>query len=243
MRIDSINKNDSEKMEIPVAIWTIKDILIVFPGVLFISIVFYISLLYLFGDTVGTFRLARYVSSILMIFLPVMWVKKRYGLSKEVLGLRRGRYSKNINVVIGILTGVLYTVLIQITPLQYTPVSNRLKVTEHIYDLITAPISISGFATIVLAPIGEEIMDRGFMYGYLRRKVGVTIGLLLQAMIFSLLHLKYIYGNSIELIINAFIIGLILGILYEKTKSIYPSIICHGVINYLAIVLTVMQWG
>ena len=225
----------------PVATWAFKDVLIVTSCVFSGGIIFYISTLALFGDNKTTFSLARYIGALLMIFIPLFWIKKKYGLSKETLGLRKGEFSLLKSVVIGIATGIIYSLIIEITPLRFGAAPAELKNSYSYINLILLPLSISGFATILLAPISEEIMDRGFIYGYLRRKLGVVPGLFLQALLFSLLHFNYIYGNAFNLITNRFLIGLILGILYEKTGSIYPSIICHGVFNYLGIIFMVFH--
>ena len=227
------------KPDIPNAVWTIRDILIVTFCVLACSILFYIILLAFFGDNKATFRIARYVGSLLMIFTPLVWVKRKYGLSKEILGLRKGNLSLPFYILLGIGAAVIYSLIIQLTPLRYGAAITGFKISYSYIDLILLPLSISGFASIVLTPVGEEIMDRGFTYGYLRRKLGVAQGLFLQALLFSLLHFDYIYGNAFSLITNRFLIGLILGILYEKTGSIYSSMICHSVINYLVIIFMV----
>jgi membrane protease YdiL (CAAX protease family) len=235
--------NKISKSEIPVAIWTIKDVLIVTSCSLLSGIVFYILILILFDDNKVTFRLARYVMSLITIFFPLFWVKRKYKLSKEVLGLKKGNLSLLSHVFIGALTAITYSLLIQLTPLKYRIqlTLTDLKIADSYVYLILLPFSISGFATLILAPVSEEIMDRGFIYSYFRRKLGVIPGLFLQALLFSLLHFNYIYGNTFNLISNRLMIGLILGILYERTGSLYPSMICHGMFNYLAIIFQVFH--
>ena len=226
--------------EILVAAWTIKDVLVVTLCILGGGIIFYFSLLFLFGDSTTTFRLARYVGSLLTIFIPLFWINKRYGLTKEALGLKKGNLSLPLSVLIGIVTGLFYSFLIKSTLFRYGSVIDLNIPNLYIY-LILVPFSVSVFVTIVLTPVGEEIMFRGFMYGYFRKKMGIIYGLLFQAFLFSLIHFKYIYGNTFKFIVGGFLAGLILGILYEKTGSIYPSIICHGTINYLSIIFKFIQ--
>jgi membrane protease YdiL (CAAX protease family) len=87
----------------------------------------------------------------------------------------------------------------------------------------------------VLTPIVEEILNRGFIYGYLRKKFGVLLGLLIQSIVFTFPHLDLILSDPIPQIIHKFILGLILGVLYEISDSLYPSMICHGILNFLAV--------
>lgn len=234
-------KHSTKIEKIPVATWRIKDILVVASCILFSSVLFYFLFLFLFGDSKTTFRLAMYVGALLTIFFPLFWIKKRYGLTKEVLGLRMGYLRVSSLIVTGIVAAITYYFLIWMIPLRHGSALANMKVSDHYIDLILLPISIDGFATIVLGPVGEEILDRGFIYGYLRMKLGIVSGLVLQALFFSVTHPGFVFGDIIYLIGSRFFIGLILGILYEMTGSIYPSIICHGTVNYLAFILN-MRW-
>jgi membrane protease YdiL (CAAX protease family) len=228
----------SRRLEkLPVSTWTIKDVLLVIFFVFVISVVFYITLLELVGDNKTTFRLARYVTSLLTLFLPLLWIKKKYGLSKEALGLRKGHLKLSLLVLIGIGTALIYSLLVRLTPLWQVSILTNLKVSNYYISLIFLPLSIDGFANIILTPISEEVMDRGFIYGYLRRKLGLVFGLILKALFFSLSHLGYIYGDMFYLIGSRFLIGLVLGILYETTGSIYSSIVFHSVFNYFIIIM------
>ena len=86
-------------------------------------------------------------------------------------------------VLIGILPAIIYSFLLWMTPLwRSLPALTNMKASDYYIYLILAPISINGFATLVLTPISEEVLDRGFIYGYLRRKLGIVFGLILQAL-------------------------------------------------------------
>ncbi|NPV28000.1 MAG: CPBP family intramembrane metalloprotease [Firmicutes bacterium] len=77
----------------------------------------------------------------------------------------------------------------------------------------------------VLAPVSEEMYFRGFVYPYLRSRLGVRMALWLSAMFFSVLHLDVV--RFIPLMLGGF--GL--AWLYERTGSLYPSVVAHGVWN------------
>jgi membrane protease YdiL (CAAX protease family) len=232
--------NKITKPETQDIIWTMKDVLLVVLFIFAVEILFYVFTLVLFGDSKTTFNVVRYVGSLLMIFIPLYWVKKKFGLSKEVLGLKKGRFSLPSYVLIGTVAAIIYFFLSQITLFRYATNSTGFKFTYSAFHLILLPLSIGGFASIVLTPIGEEILIRGFVYGYFRQKKGVIIGLFLQALLFSLLHYN-IYENYFNALAQTFIIGVILGCLYEKMGSLYPSMICHGMINYLSIIAFVLN--
>lgn len=89
----------------------------------------------------------------------------------------------------------------------------------------------------VLAPICEESLFRGFLYTYLRRSWGVLPSALLSAGLFSLAHLDP--GGFLPL----FSLGMIFAIAIEKTKSLVPAMIAHGLWNSCTFTLVIFLFG
>ncbi len=77
----------------------------------------------------------------------------------------------------------------------------------------------------VLAPLCEEPLFRGLLYQSLRSRIGVAGGAIISAFLFAVLHLDP--GGLLPL----FALGLVLAIVFEKTGSLVPSIIAHGLWN------------
>ncbi|MDE1855957.1 MAG: CPBP family intramembrane metalloprotease [Candidatus Micrarchaeota archaeon] len=88
-----------------------------------------------------------------------------------------------------------------------------------------APIWFYIFSAII-APINEEIFFRGFLVP--------RIGIVLSAAVFAILHASYGSTFGVE-IIAAFIFGIVAGYVVKRTKSLYPSIIAHILINAIAV--------
>lgn len=88
-----------------------------------------------------------------------------------------------------------------------------------------APLWYYLFAAFI-EPINEEIMFRGFMVP--------RIGIIPSAVIFGLLHYSYNSTFGIEMIAAA-VFGLIAGYVFKKTKSIYPGIVAHIIINTIGV--------
>ena len=88
------------------------------------------------------------------------------------------------------------------------------------------------FAVTVFAPVVEELFFRGFIYGGLRGRIGATnIGAtIVSALIFTALH------STLDQFISILVLGLFLAWLYEKTGSLIPGIVFHGVNNAIALV-------
>lgn len=79
----------------------------------------------------------------------------------------------------------------------------------------------------VIAPMKEEIVFRGIFYPPFRESSGPAKGILLTAGFFALLHFDLV--RFLPLLLG----GIVLTWLYEKTSSLWPSIIAHGTWNTL----------
>lgn len=77
----------------------------------------------------------------------------------------------------------------------------------------------------------EEFMMRGFLLNGLLNKYKPSLAIVLSAVIFGLFH-----GN-VPQFINATIAGVITGVLYYKTRSLWLCIIEHAANNFLAFFL------
>ncbi|MBU5312817.1 CPBP family intramembrane metalloprotease [Tissierella carlieri] len=74
---------------------------------------------------------------------------------------------------------------------------------------------MTSFLRVCLIPTVEEILIRGYVLGELSNKYGIILALLVSSILFALLHFNMVQTLS------ALICGLILGILYIYTGSIY----------------------
>jgi len=78
----------------------------------------------------------------------------------------------------------------------------------------------------IIGPILEELVYRGALMTSFFEKSKFYLDCLLSAVMFSVAHLSS-YGLSLEVFKNYAFLGLILAILFRKTRSIYPSILVH----------------
>jgi membrane protease YdiL (CAAX protease family) len=89
----------------------------------------------------------------------------------------------------------------------------------------------------VFAPICEETLFRGFLYSSLRRKMGIFPSVVISAALFAALHLDV--GGILPL----FTLGCLFALVFEKTKSIIPSMITHGLWNSGTFTLVLLLFG
>ncbi len=87
-----------------------------------------------------------------------------------------------------------------------------------------------GVSVAVLAPLGEELIFRGFLYRALRMRLGVLPTLFITSLAFSALHPSF--GPY-------FVLSAAFCLAYEWTGSLWTSILLHGLWNGLSFALLV----
>ena len=103
---------------------------------------------------------------------------------------------------------------------------------KTIQSLINSPVT-SLLHVCIIAPVIEEILMRGFVLGLSEKSLGAIKALLVSSLLFAILHFNMVQTLS------AFVCGIILGLLYLKTKSVVCCIIAHCGYN-LASYITVI---
>jgi membrane protease YdiL (CAAX protease family) len=83
--------------------------------------------------------------------------------------------------------------------------------------------------TVVFAPVLEEIVFRGLLYGTLRRWVGWPTAALLSAAVFAGAH-----GYGVAGFGSVFASGVMWAVAYEKTRSLLPGMAAHAANNVSA---------
>jgi membrane protease YdiL (CAAX protease family) len=84
------------------------------------------------------------------------------------------------------------------------------------------------FALVLLPPILEETIFRGFMFPAMAKRWGVPAGAVISSIIFGVAHWQA------NISIYTFLLGLLLCAMYVKLKSIIPGMGLHMLNNYLA---------
>ncbi|MBV6881523.1 type II CAAX endopeptidase family protein [Epilithonimonas ginsengisoli] len=100
--------------------------------------------------------------------------------------------------------------------------------TKEFAKLLKDPVALV-IMTVILAPILEEILFRGvIMKGMINNKVAPATAIIVSALIFGAVHF-----NPWQFA-GAFLLGLVLGLVYYKTKSLLMPILLHAFNNLLS---------
>lgn len=171
-----------------------------------------------------------YVLSIVI----VVWVPWRFNgfvTTRQDLGL--GSRVKWMHLLLGPAGFIVYVVILAI-------VMTIAKVVLPFVDfeqpqdvgfdqLFTSYEYILAFVTlVVIAPIAEEILFRGYLFGKLKKHVPIWAAILITSFLFAIAHGAWNVG------IDVFVLSIVLCLLRVISGSLWPSILLHMIKNGVA---------
>jgi membrane protease YdiL (CAAX protease family) len=164
--------------------------------------------------------------------LAVLWLFLRSRKQKlKSLGFARIKPSDFGWLAIAL---VSYFIILALTMAVVTkiPGFNADQVQDVGYKTATAgwQLVFAFIGLVVLPPLAEEMLFRGFMYRGLASKWPRIIAALVTSLLFALVHFQWNVG------VDVFILSLVLIALYEKTKNLWMSVFLHAIKNGLAFV-------
>jgi membrane protease YdiL (CAAX protease family) len=83
-----------------------------------------------------------------------------------------------------------------------------------------------------LAPVAEELFFRGFFYTALRQRFGIAAAAAISSLAFAVGHI-----DALGVVAASLIMGVVLALAYEYTRSLWVAIAIHSFNNSLATVL------
>lgn len=106
---------------------------------------------------------------------------------------------------------------------------------ETIQSLIHSPIT-SFLQVCIIAPVVEETLMRGVILGGLKNTYGSITALLVSSVLFAVLHF------NMAQTLSAFMCGIVLGLLYLRTRSVFCCIIAHCGYNFISYLTTIYPY-
>lgn len=86
-------------------------------------------------------------------------------------------------------------------------------------------------ALVIIAPVVEELLFRGYLFSKLREKASFWLSTLLTSVLFGFVHLQWNVG------LDVFALSLVLCYLREKTGAVWAGIGLHMIKNGIAFLL------
>jgi len=144
------------------------------------------------------------------------WHIYRKNISLRDIGFRSDKMLKYIllGVLLGLPLGTIEYFII--TPVAALP---TFEIKYLVRDLVYMVVFVS---------VGEELLFRGLVQRDMMNLLGWKLGLLGASLMFGVMHLTW---RSIPELGFTFLVGMLLGYVYYRTRSLTTPIIAHGVGN------------
>ena len=175
------------------------------------------------------------VTALLLLF--IYWLKK-----KEMLFIfekKAWTWSTIFPLVVSLVACYFVRQLVDAFQIQYHYLVDNKYIFQKLLSILysngqpTFLSTVLGFIlTVVVAPISEELIDRGYFMNTFFPQSKYYLDVILSALIFGISHLILTHRDPIGLIIYSFI-GLFFALVYRWTKNLKITILCHSFFNFL----------
>lgn len=169
--------------------------------------------------------------------LAVLQLLRWFKVDKKVIGLRRPRLKDPLYALLAApVYYILYIIAIAVTStfVKGLNVSEAQNVgfngVHGVAELIVTFISL-----VILPPIAEEILVRGFLYSSLKKGLPQIAAAIVTSIIFASAHLPEGTAGLLWIgFIDTFILSMVLVYLREKTDGLWSGMTLHGLKNGVA---------
>lgn len=180
----------------------------------------------------GAMTLISVISGVVALLIILIIFKARHKNFREEINIKPIRLiSIPIIILMGISLNLLIDILISCLPIPLELMESYSQASQFTQDTSI----ISFLAIVIMAPIAEEIFFRGLVLSRFSKSMPIVVSIILQAIIFGLIHGTVLWFSY------ATIIGLVLGLLAYKQKSILGCMILHFSINGLSFMINIFK--
>jgi membrane protease YdiL (CAAX protease family) len=176
------------------------------------------------------------VSAIIYLFsiaivIGIPYVVKRYKTSKQDLGIDKPvAWTDLLLAPAGFIVYILLSFVLTAIASHILPFYNANQAQDtgftglsHGFEYILAFMTL-----VVIAPISEEILFRGYLLGKLRKHVPLWVSILITSALFGAIHLAWNVG------VDVFALSIVLCVLRVQTGRLWPSMLLHMIKNAIA---------
>ena len=168
-----------------------------------------------------------------LIILPLLFLKRRGFPIKAIFRWNPvNRHVVLMAIILGFAMTIVGDELDRLINIIFTPPEflEQLEASLKISSVLDLILLFTG--TVIIASVVEESVFRGFFQVTLENYQNVTKAVIYSSIFWALIHGVLFWAVQI------FLMGVILGFLAWRTKSIIPSAICHAINNGMALFFT-----
>lgn len=209
-------------------------------GIILVFSLYLTSLLSSTGQPVGTDLVSHYKPSVLLTSMVIQIVLASIFLMiigwrmnvVSFLGLWWKQWAKGLLwAPVGL--ALIWTINLSLQAFGYGDWMQQLLQKPASQDLVrvlqqstdTTLLITLGIAAVIVAPLTEEIVFRGYLYPAIKHFAGPGVAAFGSALLFAMAH------NNLPSLLPLFLFGLILSSIYERTGSLWAPIAAHALLN------------
>ena len=167
----------------------------------------------------------------LTIIIGLPWLILRQKTTLTDLGLHRLPHWKDfLWLIAGFVAYLVLTTAITLISRSLFPGADYEQAQDTGFSGLTSQFELilTFVVLVVIAPVAEEVMFRGYLFGKLKKHAKVWVSIVLSSLLFAVVHFQFNVG------LDTFALAVVLSLLRVATGSIWSSIMLHMAKNGLA---------
>jgi hypothetical protein len=178
------------------------------------------------------------VLGMVMIVLSPIVVRKMAGAEWYQFGIHLSHWARAVGW-----GAVAFFLITPVVHLAYFLATRYYEPQPHPVETLLREAPTAGNIALVLwsaavvAPLAEELLFRGILFGWMRRTLGWRFALIASSLLFALLHVGQ-WPTPIPL----FVLALGLGYSYHRTNSLAAPVTLHVLFNGSSLMQLFLSW-
>lgn len=171
-----------------------------------------------------------YALAITLVIGVPWWIKKRPTTLND-LGIQRPpSWMDLVWAPTGLFVYLVSTTIVMALATQFLTFVDFSQTQETGFaQLASRPEFVLAFISlVVIAPVAEEVLFRGYLLGKLRKYAPLWVAILITSALFAFVHFQW------NVAIDVFVLSIVLCLLRVVSKSLWPSILLHMMKNGVA---------
>lgn len=167
----------------------------------------------------------------IFLVLGVPWLVKKRPTTRVELGIQRlPTWMDIVWVPAGLIAYLILTAIITVLASSFLTFVDYKQVQETGFTQLigNTQYMLAFISLVIVAPIAEEVLFRGYLFGKLRKYAPVWVSVLVTSILFGIVHGQWNVG------LDVFALSIVLCLLRVVSGSLWPSIMLHMLKNGVA---------